>query len=50
MNKTKVIVKMEIEVEDIEDFSEFITTVEEGTIKFSEITKANILRVEVKEK
>lgn len=28
MEKTKVTVKMEIEVEDIEDFSKFITTIE----------------------
>ena len=50
MKKTKVKVTMEIEVDDIEDFSEFITSVEKGVIKFSEVTKANILRVEVKEK
>ena len=50
MEKTKVKVTMEIEVEDIEDFSKFINTVEKGVIKFSEETKANILKVEVKEK
>lgn len=50
MEKTKVKIKMEIEVEDIEDFSKFIDTVEKGVIKFSEETKANILKVEVKEK
>ena len=49
MNKTKVKVTMEIEVEDIEDFSKFITTVEKGVIKFSEETKSNILKVKVKE-
>lgn len=49
MGKTKVTVKMEIEVEDIEDFSEFITTVKKGVIKFSEETKANVLKVHVKE-
>lgn len=46
---SKVKVTMEIEVEDIEDFSEFITTVEKGVVKFSEETKANILKVTVKE-
>jgi hypothetical protein len=46
---TKVKVTMEIEVEDIEDFSKFITTVEKGVIKFSEETKANVLKVVVKE-
>ena len=50
MEKTKVTVKMEIEVEDIEDFSKFIATVEKGVIKFSEETKANILKVKVVEK
>ena len=49
MDKTKVKVTMEIEVEDIEDFSKFIATVEKGVIKFSEETKANVLKVEVKE-
>ena len=49
MNKTKVKVTMEIEVEDIEDFSKFITTVEKGAVKFSEETKTNILKVTVKE-
>ena len=49
MGKTKVTVKMEIEVEDIEDFSKFIATVEKGVIKFSEETRANVLKVEVKE-
>ncbi len=47
---TKVEVTMEIEVEDIEDFSKFITTVEKGVIKFSEETKTNILKVKVVEK
>lgn len=49
MDKTKVKVTMEIEVKDIEDFSKFITTVEKGVIKFSEETKANVLKVTVKE-
>ncbi len=49
MAKTKVTVKMVIEVEDFEDFSKFITTVEKGVIKFSEETRANILKVDVKE-
>ena len=49
MTKTKVKVTMEIEVDDIEDFSKFIATVEKGVIKFSEETKANVLKVEVKE-
>ena len=39
---TKVKVTMEIEVEDIEDFSKFITTVEKGVVKFSEETKTNV--------
>ena len=46
---TKVKVTMEIEVEDIEDFSKFITTVEKGVIEFSKETKANVLKVTVKE-
>lgn len=50
MAKTKVKVTMEIEVEDIEDFSKFIATVETGVVKFSEETKANILNVKVVEK
>ncbi len=49
MDKTKVKITMKIEVEDIEDFSKFITTVEKGVVKFSEETKANVLKVEVKE-
>ncbi len=48
MNKTKVRITMEIEVEDIEDFSKFITTVEKGVVKFSEETKTNVLKVTVK--
>lgn len=48
MDKTKVTVKMVIEVEDTEDFSKFISTVEKGVIKFSEETRANILKVDVK--
>lgn len=50
MNKTKVRVTMEIEVEDIEDFSKFIATVEKGVVKFSEETKTNVLKVTVKER
>lgn len=50
MAKTKVKVTMEIEVEDIEDFSKFIATVEKGVIKFSEVTKSNILNIKVVEK
>ena len=46
---SKVTVKIEIEVEDIEDFSKFISTVEKGVVKFSEETKANVLKVNVKE-
>ena len=49
MDKTKVKVTMEIEVEDIEDFSKFIASVEKGVIKFSEETKAIVLKVKVKE-
>ena len=49
METTKVKVTMEIEVEDIEDFSKFVTTVEKGVIEFSKETKANILKVTVKE-
>ena len=44
---TKVNVKMEIEVKD---FEAFLTSSELGTIKFSEITGANILKMEIKEK
>ena len=44
---TKVTVKMEIEVED---FEAFLTSSELGAIKFSEITGANILKMEIKEK
>ncbi len=50
MAKTKVKVTMEIEVEDIEDFSKFVATVEKGAIKFSEETKSNILNIKVVEK
>lgn len=50
MGKTKVKVTMEIEVEDIEDFSKFISAVEKGVIKFSEETKSNILNIKVVEK
>lgn len=47
MDKTKVTVKLEIEVKD---FETFITSSELGAIKFSEITGANILKMEIKEK
>ena len=47
MDKTKVKVTMEIEVED---FADFMSSVEMGVIKFSEETKANVLKVAVKEK
>lgn len=50
MDKTKLKITMEIEVEDIEDFQEFIATVEKGVIKFSEETKTNILKVKVEER
>ena len=49
MDKTKVKITMEIEVEDIENFQEFIATVEKGVLKFSEETKANVLKVKVNE-
>ena len=49
MDKTKVKITMEIEVGDIENFQEFIATVEKGVIRFSEETKANVLKVKVKE-
>ena len=49
MEKSKVKVTIEIEVEAIEDFQKFIATVEKGVIKFSEETKANVLKVDVKE-
>ena len=45
---TRVIVKMEVEVEDIEEF--IFTTSELGSIEFSKITGANILKMEIKEK
>lgn len=48
MDKTKVTVKMEVEVKDLEAF--VFTTAELGAIKFSEVTGANILKMEIKEK
>lgn len=47
MDKTRVKVTMEIEVEDIEAF--IYTTSELGAIEFSKATGANILKMEIKE-
>ena len=47
MDKTRVIVKMEVEVED---FEAFLTSSELASIEFSETTGANILKMEIKEK
>lgn len=47
MDKTKVTVKMEIEVEDLEAF---LTSSELGAIEFSKVTGTNILKMEIKEK
>lgn len=47
METTKVKVTMEIEVEELDLF---MTSLQSGLIVFSEETKANILKVEVKEK
>ena len=47
MDKTRVIVKMEVEVEDLEAF---LTSSELGSIEFSKTTGANILKMEIKEK
>ena len=44
---TKVKVTMEIEVEELDLF---MTSLQSGIIKFSEETKANILKVKVVEK
>lgn len=44
---TKVKVTIEIEVED---FADFMSSVESGVVEFSKETKANILKTEVKEK
>ncbi len=46
MDKTKVKITMEIEVEE---FDLFMTSLQSGVIKFSEETKANVLKVDVKE-
>ena len=47
MDTTKVKVTMEIEVEELDLF---MTSLQSGIIKFSEETKANILKVKVVEK
>lgn len=47
METTKVTVIMEIEVEDLEAF---LTSSELGSIEFSKVTGANILKMEIKEK
>ena len=47
MDTTKVKVTMEIEVEELDLF---MTSLQSGIIKFSEETKANILKVKVDEK
>ena len=46
MDKAKVKVTMEIEVEDLEAF---MTALEPNLIEFSKMTGANILRTEIKE-
>ena len=47
MDKTKVKVTMEIEVED---FADFMGSLESGIIEFSKETKANVLSLQVVEK
>ena len=47
MDKTKVKVTMEIEVED---FADFMGSLESGIIEFSKETKANVLSSQVVEK
>jgi len=47
METTKVKVTMEVEVEELDLF---MSSLQSGVIKFSEETKANILKVDVKEK
>ena len=47
METTKVTVKMEIEVED---FADFMSSLQSGLVEFSKETKANILKSEIKEK
>ena len=47
MDTTRVKVTMEIEVEELDLF---MTSLQSGIIKFSEETKANILKVKVDEK
>lgn len=46
MDKTKVTVTMEIEVEELDLF---LSSLQSGLIEFSKETKANILKAEVKE-
>ena len=47
MDKTKVKVTMEIEVEELDLF---MSSLQSGLIAFSKETKANILKAEIKEK
>jgi hypothetical protein len=47
MDKTKVKVTMEIEVED---FADFMSSLQSGLVEFSKETKANVLKAEIKEK
>lgn len=44
---TKVTVKIEIEVEELDLF---MSSLQSGLVAFSEETKANILKTEIKEK
>lgn len=46
MEKTKVTVTMEIEVEELDLF---LSSLQSGLIEFSKETKANILKAEIKE-
>lgn len=46
METTKVKVTMEIEVED---FADFMSSLQSGLVEFSKETEANVLKVEVKE-
>ena len=43
---TKVTVRIEIEVED---FADFMSSIQSGLIEFSKETKANILKTHIKE-
>ncbi len=47
MDNTKVKVIMEVEVEELDLF---MTSLQSGVIKFSEETKANVLKAEIEEK